>query len=284
MAQSQTHTSPASLETMVAYLQGTLSEALTTEVEALLASDRNYADAMEYLDRRLSADPDAAKKEIDKFQQIMNRRLDQEVALKNNEGKNRPFWFSRWYSIAAVVLLLILPMAWLLIYQNQTPSVDQLASSHFDIYAYNTNRGIEDQMTLIDSAVMLYAEGRGLYKMAPEQYGDSLPSAMVLAMEQFESLLSVPRDSISDQVFFKANIGLGMGHYLQKDYQTSLSYLEPILEHGQNEFVLDAMWYKAWSLLRLNRNTEALEIFSTLANRPNEYRESAGMIQKAIGK
>ncbi|MEL6653139.1 MAG: hypothetical protein AAFQ87_20240, partial [Bacteroidota bacterium] len=126
-----------SLGTMQAYLDGSLDQQTKEAVEKLLAQSTDYADAMEGLDRFQSdslsqreADQKAYKEHL---AGLGNAQKDEEDTFE--EPLVRDLRSARWWQIAAVILILALPLFYL--FQKPKATVDQLAMAQLEPYTFS---------------------------------------------------------------------------------------------------------------------------------------------------
>lgn len=272
-----------SLATMTAYLNGELDPETVQAVEAELTTNVDYAEAMEALDREQTLDEPKAFANREQFEKSLRSFLEQQVkspAQPVEEAVVRKFPIRRWLAVAAVVLLLFSPF----IYQFLRPkaTVQQISMAYLDAYAFSGTKGISNVTPLLDTALIQYNQGRQLYQENKALYQDSLPTEMQLAKERFIHILARPQDEMGIRQYLQAKMGLGVCFLLEGYPQLANEHFAEVIQHGNNEWVLDAAWYQAWALLHLGQKEKAIERFFELSRQKGIYRTPAQNILDEI--
>lgn len=262
-----------SLATMTAYLNGELDTETAKEVEALLARNVEYAEAMEALDREQSLDPQRAFANRDAFEKSMQEQL-RALIQPTHTAVVKRFPLRRWLATAAVVLLLLSPFLYQLLRPKAT--LEQISMAYMDAYAFSGTKGGETSVeTLLDSTLMLYEQGRLLYQNNKSAYQDSLPTALQAAQKGFIRILTQPQDSLGIRQYLQAEMGLGVCLLLEGYPEVANEYFQRIVAHGNNEWALDAAWYQGWVYLQLGDKDKAIERFFELSRQKGLYRTPA---------
>jgi hypothetical protein len=272
-----------SLATMTAYLKGELAEDTVQRVDALLAEDANYAEAMEALDREQMADPEKALANRDEFEKYLRKMLEAQMQPQKTPGQEdaetpvRRFSPRRWLAVAAVVLLLLTP----LLYQwlRPTATVEQMAMAHLDAFAFSGTKGPSPTIdSLLAATLVVYEQGRLEFQEHKELYRDSLPAALKTAKRGFGMVLAQPRDSLGVREYLQAELGLGVCMLLEGYPAEAERHLLAVQDHGNNEWTMDAAWYLAWTDLLLGRKNAAIDGFFKLSRQKGLYMKKAQYI------
>ncbi|MEM6344829.1 MAG: hypothetical protein AAF927_13140 [Bacteroidota bacterium] len=272
-----------SLATMQAYLDGGLDAETQSAVEKLLAENPDYALAMEGLDRHQVDSVFARDKEQKEFKAFLTglgtTKEDKKVETQAKpqetpfeEPMVRDLRAARWWQIAAVILILILPAIYF--FQKPDPTLDQIAMNYLEPYTFSTERGSTVAREL-DSVRDIYNDGSMLYKKDPKAFQNELPPEFEAAKQGYLQILTLPIDSLGTRQYLQAKMGLGQCLLFQGYQAEAIEQFEPIIQHGDNEWLPAAKWYKAWSLLLLQREEEAKTILVDLSRQKSDYRAKA---------
>ncbi|MFK7923283.1 MAG: hypothetical protein AB8H47_15070 [Bacteroidia bacterium] len=264
-----------SLATMQAFLDGSLDTETQTAVEKLLAENPDYAFAMEGLDRnqsesllQLNADQEAFKEYLTN----LGTSQEEDKAASFEEPLIRDLRSARWWQIAAVILILVLPIIYVL--QKPKPTIDQMAMNYLEPYTFSGTRGSEAESLLI-SVRDTYEAGRSRYDKDPKAFQTEAPAEFEAAKQGYLRILSLPIDSLGTQQYLEARMGLGLCLLFQGYQAEAIEQFEPVIQQGDNIWLPAANWYKAWSLIYLDRREEAKIILVALSRKKSEYRSKA---------
>ncbi|MEL7533333.1 MAG: hypothetical protein AAFN10_18615 [Bacteroidota bacterium] len=268
-----------SLATMQAYLDGSLDKETQTAVERLLAQNTEYALAMEGLDRhqgesvsQRNEDQQAFKSYLDGLGNTPEQKIEEADADSFEEPLVRDLRSARWWQIAAVILILVLPA--LYFFQKPKPTLDQMAMNYLEPYAFGGIRGSSVD-SMLDSIRQIYDTGSALYKQDPVAFQEKAPAEFEAAKQGYLKLLELPIDSLGSRQYHAAKMGLGQCLLFQGYQAEAIEQFEPLIQHGDNEWVAAAKWYKAWSLLLLGQEEEAKKILVELSRQKSDYRSKA---------
>lgn len=263
-----------SLATMQAYLDGSLDQQTTEAVEKLLAQSTDYAEAMEGLDRFQSDSLSQRETEQKSYKEYLsglgNAQKDEEGTFE--EPLVRDLRSARWWQIAAVILILALPLFYL--FQKPKATINQLAMAQLEPYTFSGLRSGEGTQSMLDSAQQIYEAGRSRYEQSSTPLTEA-PVEFESAKDAFLKVLSQPKDSLGTQQYLEAKMGMGMCLLFQGYQDQALEQFEVVIQQGDNIYLPAANWYKAWSLLLLDRKDEAISVLSALSRRKSDYRDKA---------
>lgn len=264
-----------SLATMQAFLDGSLDAETQSAVEKLLAENPDYALAMEGLDRNQSESLSQRDSDQKAFKEYITTLTKSEEDKKDSfeEPLVRDLRSARWWQIAAVILILALPLAYF--FQKPTLTTDQLAMANLEPFTFSGLRGGEDVTTMLDSILDIYEVGRSRFASNPEAYLNDTPAEFEAAKLGFIQVLSQPIDSLGTQQYLKAKMGLGLCLLFQGYQNEAIEQFEVVIQQGDNIWIAPAKWYKAWSLIYLDRKAEAKTVLNKLRNKKSDYREAA---------
>lgn len=265
-----------SLATMQAFLDGSLDTETQTAVEKLLAENPDYAFAMEGLDRNQSDSLSQRNLDQQKFKEYISSLGDSNDKKKEDSFEEplvRDLRSARWWQIAAVILILVLPGIY--IFQKPKPTVDQMAMNYLEPYAFSGLRSGKISEGLIDSALKIYESGWYRFDENPHAFQTEAPAEFEAAKQAFLLVLEQPIDSLGTRIYLEAKMGLGMCLLFQGYQAEAIQQFDPIIEHGDNIWLAPANWYKAWSLILLGQKEEAKPILVALARKKSDYRIKA---------
>lgn len=264
-----------SLATMQAFLDGSLDTETQTDVEKLLAENPDYAFAMEGLDRNQSESLSQRNTDQEAFKEYLTTlgaSQDEDKVASFEEPLVRDLRSARWWQIAAVILILVLPLIY--VFQKPKPTVDQMAMNYLEPYMFSGTRGAETQTFLI-SVRDTYEVGRSRFEKDPKASQTEAPAEFEVAKQGYIQILSLSIDSLGTQQYLEAKMGLGNILLFQGYPAEALAQFEPIIQQGDNIWLPAANWYKVWSLIRLDRIEEAKTILVALSRQRGDYRSKA---------
>lgn len=265
-----------SLATMQAYLDGSLDADTQSAIENLLAENPDYALAMEGLDRHQSESTLQRNQDQKAFKEYLAELGASEEADKADafeEPLVRDLRSARWWQIAAVILILVLPLIYII--QKPKPTLDQMAMNYLEPYTFSGLRSAQNIGPTLDSARTYYEAGRMRYEQSPKDFQTQAPAEFEVAKQSYLQILSQPIDSIGTQRYLEAKMGLGQCLLFQGFQAEAIEQFDPIIQQGDNIWLASAQWYKAWSLLLLKRPEEAKEILVGLSRQKSDYRTKA---------
>ncbi|RMG58963.1 MAG: hypothetical protein D6722_22905 [Bacteroidetes bacterium] len=250
---------PPTVELLLDYLEGRLSADEARWVSQQVESEPFYQEALQGLKQALAEDPDHARSRAQRYRDLMRQRF-QEGASAASASTN--WWQARGWQIAAAILLLLLPALYFL---QRPPLEERLAQQHLRPYQASSLRGGTEASTAETYIAALLA-----YQQ--EAYAD--------AIAQFETFLAHPE--AAEGLRQPAQLHLGISYLLNGQAREAVDPLSRVLGQNDPRYNDDARWYLAWAYLQSDRDTEALELFSLLAQKPNPHREAAQEVWEAL--
>jgi TolA-binding protein len=252
------------LETMVAFLKNELNPEEQAIVEQLLEEDATYAAAMESLDKALQKDPNLLEKAI-RYREVFSQEVQKQARKQQKSGFDR-----RLLAVAAVILLLLMPFSfwW---YNNQGASnlsAQQLYAQHFE--APMVNGSMRGDSGLSEEAA---------YIEALDRYGKGQYDAAITA---FETYLNQRQGTPITRTDIRAHLYLGISLLEADQPAIAMTHFNAIFDHGDNDLLFDAEYYRAWAYVRLGEIDQAKAVFQQIASKPHRYREAAQRVLKLI--
>lgn len=100
------------------------------------------------------------------------------------------------------------------------------------------------------------------------------------AIARLEAYLALPAASTPRQV--QARLYLGVSYLLAGQPAQAVPPLTAVLTQPQTGYQDDARWYLAWAYLQQAQRTEAVELFSLLAQQTSPYQAAAAEVWAAL--
>jgi tetratricopeptide (TPR) repeat protein len=273
-----------SLETMFAFLQNELGESEAAEVEHIIQNNPLYAKAIENLSIELAETP--PEQQADLLRQAEQREAEfiesvRQLGEKKPLNESKPA-FPLW-KIAAVVLLLLLPLGYFL---SRPPVEIRLQQEYFqalnpDMLRGNVRGGGEAGQSKWEtelSQVMGYYQQAGSDRISP----DESKAYYQAAIKGFQQIVDQPTLQVPAHVLLPAQLYLGVSYLLVEAPEQALTPLQAVIDDNDNHYLSQAQWYKAWSFLQLGKKEQAVAEFQQLAATPNAHQTDAAEIVEQL--
>lgn len=75
---------------------------------------------------------------------------------------------------------------------------------------------------------------------------------------------------------------LGLSFIETSEYEKAKNSFQAVLDHNDNLFIEQSTWYKALCLLKLEENSEAIQLFTTIENSNSLFKDQASEIIKSM--
>ena len=258
------HLTPPSIELMLDYLEGNLSRDEAAAVRQRIEQEPFYQEALASLRQALEEDPAGTRDRAQRYRDLMREQFNR-PRVTAPPAPQAGWRFPRWQVAAATVLLLLLPA----LYLWQRPPLEQrLVAQHLQPAHVLTLRSGKTEASQYDP-----------WAGAVRAYGDK---AYPEAITQFEAFLGAPEATTNAVKQQQARLYLGVSYLLAQQPAAAIAPLQSLLDQSRSELQDEARWYLAWAYLQENRRTEALELFSLLAQKPNPHQEAAQEVWEAL--
>ncbi|MEO1448418.1 MAG: hypothetical protein AAFV07_02760 [Bacteroidota bacterium] len=267
-------TSHMSIEQMLAFLQGTLSEAEVEAIEAQLQNDPLQTLALQELDLALRAGQtpeellEQARQSKSWAQAEIESRINSGEARIKNLGA--PTGARRWMA-AAIILLLLVPVGFWVLKPNPTA---QLAKSALaEHYPVPGTRGAGEQVSvprLMEKAYTAYSQDR---------YSEALP--------YFEELVEQHEGELSPEQLRRVLLFEGISQLKARPSQPAqarqtLAKAEAMKVPAAADVEIAAQWYQALTWLQEQNTQKALEALQPLSEKPNRFQRKAKSLMSEI--
>lgn len=269
--QTSAQTPSLTLDILITYLEGKLSETEARRVDDILKEEPEWIDVLENLEMGMAHDPDLRQTTADLTQAASEaafRASAEEAAAptaKSTEAKtiSIPIWRQPIWQMAAVIAVLLLPLGWFLA-QNGSSHIDNMSEAYLQPFAVdNVPRG--DRPTAFE----ILEKGLATY-----QRGDYALAAHDLAF------ITNSEDLNSDERL-TATMYLGLSYLFSDDPTSASTELSKVVEAGNTPYITEAKWYLAWSYWKAGDTDKAKIGFEELANIPGMHKEPAQKILEA---
>ncbi|MDP5171071.1 MAG: hypothetical protein NWR72_12575 [Bacteroidia bacterium] len=264
--QTSEKASSLTLEILLDYLEGKLSDHESTEVETTLEREPEWIDVLESLEMGLGQDPDIRQK-AQEYRDIVSQEAFA-LAEKNTAPKAKvapasvPLWKQPIWRMAAVVLLLALPASWLVTQQRQS-LYDQMSEQYLQPFAATTVKGQGPTATeILEQSLTTY------------QQGDYAAAAHSLAE------IAHSEDLSSDEQL-TATMYLGLSYLFAENPQLAIVQLQEVVDMGNNIYSEHATWYLAWAHWKAGDETTAKAEFNAISQAPGNHQAQAKKILQA---
>ncbi len=232
------------------YLLGLLDGQLLEEFNTKLQTDTSFRKEVALEQAMVRNIRTAGRQEL--RAQLNNFHLEMNNSTATLEAKilRIPIWQSRFFWIAASVLVLLATtILWL---QTSTPTPTALATAYYKPYAVLGN----------------YSQRGGQSQTETEQAFESYTQARYTeSIQRFRRILE--KEKNEEILFYLGNAYLGAGQS-REAIETFVAY-----RNQYTEFRTDATWYLALSYLQDNQPTTAQLLLVQLSSTPNPYQEKA---------
>ncbi len=252
------------LETIEAYLEGTLTGADRSDFEARLQRDPDLAAQVlliKDIDRAMS---DQVTLDFQKLVQSEGNAFQQKEVSKEKQIKKIGRWrFLTGIAASLLVLVLCTFLFWKM-NSAEPPSGNALFAQHFETHTLNpsirSNEAVETSSFLA----------------AVEQYKAKDFSAAALTFQQLAA---------NDQQDVILSFCLANAYLNQTPPQLSLAQAEfqKVIAEGQSVYVARAKWYLALIYLKNDATSEAVVLLKELAQSSNNLGEQAAAVLKDLG-
>lgn len=265
--QTSAHAPSLTLEVLMDYLEGTLSEQEVARVDQILAEEPEWINVLENLELGLEKDPDIrakAKAFTQAASEAAFRASAEEVtSAPASEPKviNLPFWRQPVWQMAAVILMILLPAGWLLT-QNNGPYIDQMSELYLQPFDASIVRGVPSAAEIFDKGLNEYQQGN---------YAQAAHDLAVITDSQ----------DLSKDERLTATLYLGLSYLFSDNYEGASEELEKVVGEGKTIYEVYAKWYLAWSYWKSGRTEEAKAGFEELALIPSDHQDKAKKILEA---
>ncbi|MEL6671500.1 MAG: tetratricopeptide repeat protein [Bacteroidota bacterium] len=249
------------LETMLAFLEDRLPATEKARVEKILQENQLYAQAIKDLDIARQEDPHTAQKAL-KYRSAFSEGLAKAAQQPEQEKYQSPpvFW-----KMAAVILILVFPVAYYFL--NAGADMGQLEDSYLIAYAWQGTKGsaATDQADQLEKAFQAYRA---------QDYAQ--------AITRFQGFAQAYPDSLSSIEMQRVNMYHGVSLLFTDQAQAAIPLLSAVIDHGDNTFISDALWYRSWAYWKAGQKGQAQQAFSELAGSPGKHQQQAEEILEAI--
>lgn len=265
--QTSAHAPSLTLEVLMDYLEGTLSEQEVARVDQILAEEPEWIDVLENLELGLEKDPDIRTK-AKSFTQAASEAAfrasaEEETSAPTPEVKviKLPIWRQPVWQMAAVVLMLLLPAGWLLT-QQQSPYIDQMSELYLEPFNASIPRGGPSDAEIFDKGLAEYQQGN---------YAQAAHDLAVITDSQ----------DLSRDERLTATMYLGLSYLFSDNFEEASLELEKVVSEGKTAYEMYAKWYLAWSYWKSGKAEEAKAGFEELASIPSDHQAKAQKILEA---
>lgn len=268
MKNPQTSHAPSlTLEVLMEYLEGTLSERDVLKVDQILAQEPEWILVLEHLEMGVEQDPEIRSKTV-AFRQVvseiaLNPAVDSGSASRQKVSREDrlPIWRQPIWQMAAVILLILLPAGWI-ITQNNGSYLEQMSELYLEPFGVTDIRSAPSAANILDQGLVAYQQG---------QY---VPAARDLA--RIANSVDLTED---DRL--TATMYLGLALLFSDQYAAASEALNQVVQAGITPYQLYAKWYLAWSHWKGGRLHLARAEFEELAQIPSAHQKQAQSILDA---
>ena len=265
--QTSAHAPSLTLEVLMDYLEGRLSEQEVARVDQILAEEPEWIDVLENLELGLEKDPDIRAK-AKSFTQAASEAAfraspEDETSTSAPEAKvvKLPFWRQPIWQMAAVILVLLLPAGWLLT-QNNGPYIDQMSELYLQPFGVTDIRSVPSAAEILDQGLAAYQQGN---------YAQAAHDLAVITDSQ----------ELNKDERLTATMYLGLSYLFSDAYDSATSELEKVVQAGKTPYEMYAKWYLAWSYWKSGKTEKAKAGFEELASIPSDHQGKAQKILEA---
>lgn len=259
------------LEKLLDYLEGKLTDAQAAEVDAVLANEPEWVDVLESLDQSLRSDPGTREKAL-AFREAATEAIwsqnttSQAVAPAPSprQATVKPLFglpASVW-RMAAVILVLVLPTGWFFMQQQQS-LYEEMSGKYLKPYAITSLKGQGP------TAAELLERGLATY-----QNGEYALAARILTD-------IIHASDLNEDERITANMYLGLSHLFSDRPADAVTQLSKVVQGPASTYSYDARWYLAWAHWKAGNDTAAREGFKAIAAIPGTHRAEAQKILDA---
>lgn len=259
------------LEKLLDYLEGKLTEAQAAEVDVILANEPEWIDVLESLDLSLRSDPGTRDKAM-AFREAATEAIWAPHAaataapeLNHSGARVKPLFgmpASAW-RMAAVILLLMLPTGYFFLQQQQQSLYEEMSGIYLKPYPPTLLRGQGP------TAAELLERGLATYQNAEYALAARILTDIVHASD------------LSEDERITATMYLGLSHLFSDRAADAATQLNKIVQGSASTYSYDAQWYLAWAYWKAGNEAAAREAFKTIASIPGTHRAEAQKILDA---
>lgn len=269
--QTSAHAPSLTLDILITYLEGKLSETEAKRVDDILKVEPEWIDVLENLEMGLAHDPDLRQTTAGLTQAASEaafRASAQEATAPTATATKAktislPLWRQPIWQMAAVIAVLLLPLGWFLA-QNGSSHIDKMAEVY--LQPLSVSGGVRGDGP---SAFEILEKGLATY-----QRGDYALAAHDLAF------ITNSQDLNTDQRL-TATMYLGLSYLFSNEPVSAGVELTKVVEAGNSPYLTEAKWYLAWSYWKAGDIEKAKTGFEELANIPGLHKEPAQKILEA---
>lgn len=257
--QTSAQTPSLTLDILITYLEGKLSEAEAKRVNDILKEEPEWIDVLENLEMGMAHDPDLRQTTAGLTQAVSEAAFRASAEAKTI---SIPIWRQPIWQMAAVIAVLLLPLGWFLA-QNGSSHIDKMADAYLQPFSVTTIK------TIGPSAVDILEQGLVTY-----QNGN-----YALAAHDLAEIADSPDLSLDDRL--TATMYLGLSYLFSDEPTKATTELGKVVEAGNTPYLIQAKWYLAWSFWKAGDIEKAKAGFEELSTIPGMHKESAQKILDA---
>ena len=267
--QTSAHAPSLTLELLMDYLEGKLSEQEAARVDAVLEDEPEWIDVLETLESGLKQEPDfrdkaaAMKQAASEAAFRASAPSPEETVAPAAEAKTIriPLWKQPMWRMAAVIALIALPMGWLAL-QPQGNLYDQMSEQYLQPFAVTVTKGGPTAADILDQGLATYQSGN--YALAAQN---------LAAIVDSEDLTSDER--------LTATMYLGLSYLFSGEASKATDRLSEVVDAGNTVFLSHAQWYLAWAQWKAGQTELARAGFEQIAAAPGTNQKPAQKILDA---
>lgn len=267
--QTSAQTPSLTLDILITYLEGKLSETEARRVDDILKVEPEWIDVLENLEMGMAHDPDLRQTTAGLTQAASEaafRASAEEVTVPKataTEAKtiSLPIWRQPIWQMAAVIAVLLLPLGWFLA-QNGSSHIDKMADAYLQPFAVSVTKSGPTPAEILDKSLAAYQSGN--YALAAHDLAEIVHS-QELDLDQR----------------LTATMYLGLSYLFSDEPDKASLELHKIVQVGNTPYLIEAKWYLAWSYWKAGDIEKAKVGFEELSTIPGMHKEPAQKILEA---
>lgn len=268
--QTSAQTPSLTLDILITYLEGKLSETEARRVDAILKEEPEWIDVLENLEMGMAHDPDLRQTTAGLTQAASEaafRASAEEAAAPKataTEAKtiSMPIWRQPIWQMAAVIAVLLLPLGWFLA-QNGSSHLDKMSEVYLQPFSVTGVKGFGPTAAeILDKGLSTYQSGN---------YAQAAHDLAEIANSQ---------DLDPDQRL-TATMYLGLSYLFSDEPAKATTELGKVVDAGDTPYLTEAKWYLAWSYWKAGDTEKAKAGFEELSAIPGMHKEPAQKILEA---
>lgn len=269
--QTSAHAPSLTLDILITYLEGKLSETEAKRVDDILKEEPEWIDVLENLEMGMAHDPDLRQTTAGLTRAASEaafRASAEEAAAPTataTEAKtiSLPLWRQPIWQMAAVIAVLLLPLGWFLA---------QNGSSHLDKMS-------EVYLQPLSVSGVIRGEGPSAFEILEKGLATYQRGEYALAAHDLAFV--VDSEELTSDERLAAAMYLGLSYLFSDDPTSASTELTKVVEAGTSPYLTEAKWYLAWSYWKAGDIEKAKAGFEELSTIPGMHKEPAQKILEA---